>query len=1120
MAVIEMDRIAHPAREKLHALAHGRLAADEIETLEDHLAVCESCCLLLEQTHDDSFVDRLRDARELSPLAAFRNSNDAELPSELVEHPRYRLIRLLGRGGMGAVYLADHRRMGRPVALKVINAELLNQHGSLSRFQQEVRTAAKLDHPNIVAAYDADQAGEVHFLVMEYVEGQNLADAVKENGPLTIAQSCDIIRQAALGLQHAHERGMVHRDIKPHNMMLTPAGQVKVLDFGLARIAAEPAERLSKEDAGRMPHLTGTGTVMGSADYIAPEQAHDSHAADCRSDIYSLGCTLYYLLTKRPPFPDGTAPEKLKNHRALAPCSLTALRAEVPVGLAKVVAKMMAKRPEDRYQSAAEVAGAIASFCGKPAPKPFRFRPRSVALVALLTLATISIAAAAGVVRLDAGDREIVIETDDPTVEVIVKGDRIVRIVDPQSGKAYQLDRNDLTLMLADDPGGLSVVLDGDRPINLKRQGKQIASVRLEAKAPPAPSAAARRERQIVVDTIIASVDHKEAQKLIARWLGDAKDGQRASSLVPTSQRFEIIADSDGFRKDLHALSDKKKAVQYANPTITILNGQSGRFESGGQTPILTSDAKGTPGVTFKNFGMTIDYLPAILQDGTIRLNIRREITARDSAADINAEGQNSSSIVGFNTRSAEGTVLVAAGQSILLSAFNNAAETESDLFILATPRIVDPEPKRAPPMPPAAALKVGDRVPGVPQVTVETIIASVDRNEAQQLFARWLGDAKRGQKSLSPASASQRFEIVSDGDGLRKDLQVLSDKDMAHLTAGPAVVLLSGRPGYIVDGGETPILTSDANGTPSVTYKTFGTVINYTPIVHKDGKIQLRICPEISKLNPKADIKVEGNNPSSIPGFNTQTVEGTVLLASGQSVLVSGFKDAGRPGKELIILATPRIVDPNSQPTRQVQLNVVVANLKSKEARQLKHLIEGASGQAIMPGDPIPPHYGILKNADRFRKELAALRDKKLAKFVEERQVMTLSGQPCHIVNGGETPILTTSGKGDPNVTYKTYGTVVNFLPIVLGNDKIHLEVRPELSNINQEAGIQLSSEVGSTSVPGFDVRSVQIAVQMEDGQTLAMIGMPRKTTVSVNATESREIEEEVVILVTPRVK
>src|SRR5262249_26297230 len=238
------------------------------------------------------------------------------IPRELVNHPRYRILSVLGAGGMGVVYKAEHQLMERPVALKVISSRLMGDPAMVERFRREVRSAARLFHPNIVTAYDAEQAGDTHFLVMEFVEGTSLDRVVARDGPLPVIRACEYIRQAALGLEHAFEHGMVHRDIKPQNLMLAPAakgrpwGLIKILDFGLARLAevggvpSSVSSGLDRSGARRAEAmgagsdaLTETGAVVGTPDYIAPEQIRDPHTADIRADIYSLGCTLYFLLT-------------------------------------------------------------------------------------------------------------------------------------------------------------------------------------------------------------------------------------------------------------------------------------------------------------------------------------------------------------------------------------------------------------------------------------------------------------------------------------------------------------------------------------------------------------------------------------------------------------------------------------------------------------------------------------------------------------------------------------------------------------------------------------------------------------------------------------------------------
>ncbi len=263
----------------------------------------------------------------------------------------YVLLERLGEGGMGQVFKARNWKLVKVVALKLIRKERLDNPDAVRRFQREIRAAAQLDHPNIVRALDADEVNGTQLLVMEYVQGTDLAKLVKKDGPLAVDKACDYCRQAALGLQHACERGLVHRDIKPHNLLLTAAGVVKILDMGLARL-----DRRGDDEASST--MTQEGGGMGTLDYISPEQAMDSHDVDIRADLYSLGCTLYFLLTGKPPFAGGEALQKLLKHRLDEPVPVEQLRPDVPPGVAAVVRKLMAKRPEDRYQTPVEAAAA------------------------------------------------------------------------------------------------------------------------------------------------------------------------------------------------------------------------------------------------------------------------------------------------------------------------------------------------------------------------------------------------------------------------------------------------------------------------------------------------------------------------------------------------------------------------------------------------------------------------------------------------------------------------------------------------------------------------------------------------------------------------------------------
>ena len=276
----------------------------------------------------------------------------------------YLLLDRVGKGGVGQVFKAKHRYMNRVVAIKTLHPDSFRDKEALQRFRREIEVASQLNHPNIVHAYEAGMMGSVLALVLEFVEGTNLGQMVEKSGPLPVGVACEYVRQAAAGLQYAHERGFVHRDIKPLNLLVTRAGPkttlecVKILDLGLAR-ASEPVE------GSQTNQLTviGSGDVMqGTPDYMAPEQAMDFHSADIRSDIYSLGCTLFYLLAGNPPFPAGTLAEKLLRHQQ-SEVPIDGLRPDLPEGLADVVRKMMAKNAEDRYQAPEEVEEALAPFC-------------------------------------------------------------------------------------------------------------------------------------------------------------------------------------------------------------------------------------------------------------------------------------------------------------------------------------------------------------------------------------------------------------------------------------------------------------------------------------------------------------------------------------------------------------------------------------------------------------------------------------------------------------------------------------------------------------------------------------------------------------------------------------
>lgn len=269
---------------------------------------------------------------------------------------KYKLLSHIGTGGMGSVYLAEHQVMRHRVAIKLLPTNLASQTSYIERFHQEARAAAALAHPNIIRAFDVDQHEAYHYLVMEFVDGTDIQAIVSRSGPLPYDTAASYTRQAAEGLGYAHRMGLIHRDIKPANLLVNREGTVKILDMGLARFSDDSQGSLTKEYDQKM---------IGTVDYLAPEQALDSHGADGRADIYSLGCTLYFMLTGDSPFPQGTIPQRLMQHQSQEPRDIRETRPDAPQELIDICRKMMAKKVTDRYQTGEEVARDLAIFLGE-----------------------------------------------------------------------------------------------------------------------------------------------------------------------------------------------------------------------------------------------------------------------------------------------------------------------------------------------------------------------------------------------------------------------------------------------------------------------------------------------------------------------------------------------------------------------------------------------------------------------------------------------------------------------------------------------------------------------------------------------------------------------------------
>jgi formylglycine-generating enzyme required for sulfatase activity len=342
--------------DRLRDYVLGQLDDAAAQKIDEHLESCSSCLSALDQVDAEVHAPFVPLTRTLSGPAhddplfqelvlqakALGGDRPASARSEALEGQvlgNYRLGELLGAGGMGQVFIAEHCRLRHVVAIKLLAPDLIRSEAARARFRREVETMARLRSPHIVAALDAGEAGGRDYLVMEYVAGRNLGDVVRYNGPLGVRQALDYLLQAAKGLRDAHAAGIVHRDVKPANLLLDSGGVVKVLDLGLARLNDAPTQDTD---------LTGQHAVMGTAAYMAPEQAVDVRRADARADVYSLGCTLFYLLTGKPPFEGSTTMKVLIAHREQAIPSLRTARQDCPAALCALCRAMTAKKPMDR----------------------------------------------------------------------------------------------------------------------------------------------------------------------------------------------------------------------------------------------------------------------------------------------------------------------------------------------------------------------------------------------------------------------------------------------------------------------------------------------------------------------------------------------------------------------------------------------------------------------------------------------------------------------------------------------------------------------------------------------------------------------------------------------------
>ncbi len=497
-----MQLTACPSAEQLSHYLHGKLSASESDEIAEHVSTCAVCDITVStlENEPDSLQFALRQAgdggdefewepelqRAISSVRfAYAEPEPPESCSVLGSVREYDLLEKIGQGGMGTVYKALHGRLKRIVALKVLAEHRLHDPAAVDRFSREMQAVGKLAHPNIVRALDAGEADGRHYLVMEYIDGIDLARLSRRCGPLPVAEACELVRQAALALQHAHEHQLVHRDIKPSNVMLTSDGQVKLLDLGIALL--QPDEPLTSD-------LTGTGQVMGTLDYMAPEQLDNTHAVDIRADVYGLGATLYKLLCGAAPATDSQSRFRLPGESIPPVPGIRTIRPDVPKPVAAVLEKMLAPNPDQRPNTPAEAAKALEPFAAKSNLKQLALAAASDApritppqqrfggrvgkfLLGFVLLFGLVLAGFAVTVQLDQG--KLVINSSVDDVQVLVKrtgqlGDSLDTLEVDKGENGWSFRSGSYEVQLVGDTDGLRVK---DGTFELTRGGEKVVTI-------------------------------------------------------------------------------------------------------------------------------------------------------------------------------------------------------------------------------------------------------------------------------------------------------------------------------------------------------------------------------------------------------------------------------------------------------------------------------------------------------------------------------------------------------------------------------------------------------------------------------------------------------------------